>query len=463
MKRFVQWSRTKKAAVVAGTLAATILAFVAIPAAEGGTYTPSSVLGVYVGYQAPATVKAFGNSIGAQPAYAMDFLDGDSWSALVDSAPSYFAAWKGSGYSMVWGIPILPNATDYSLADGAAGDYNSYFLTLAQDMVAGGQGSSTVRIGWEFNGGWFPWAANGHAAAFIGYWQQIVDTMRSVPGQDFKFEWNPTAGDLGVGNLADYYPGSAYVDYVGLDVYDQNWSTYPGGAAEFANIESEGFGLNWLSTFAAAQGKSIVLPEWGLGTVAGDGGLPYTAENSQTSGGDDPTFINDMAQWIQANDVVEANYWQFGIDALSPSSNPNSYAAFVSDFGGGSPPPTTTTTTSAAPPTSTTTTTSGAPPTSTTTTSAPPPTSTTTTTSVPPPTSTTTTSVPPPTSTTTTTTSVPPPTSTSTTTSTTTSVPPPTSTTTTTSAPSSTSRERRARRRARRRLRQRAQPDCPGG
>src|ERR1700683_4096585 len=175
MKRLVQWSRTKKAFLVIAVLVATVLAFVAIPAAEGGTDSASSVLGVYVGYQAPATVNAFGKAIGAQPAYAMDFLDGDSWSALVDSAPSYFAAWKGSGYSMVWGIPILPNATDYSLADGAAGDYNSYFLRLAQDMVAGGQGSSTVRIGWEFNGGWFPWAANGHAAAFIGYWQQIVD------------------------------------------------------------------------------------------------------------------------------------------------------------------------------------------------------------------------------------------------------------------------------------------------
>jgi hypothetical protein len=391
MKRLVQWSRTKKAVLVIAVLVATVLAFVAIPAAEGGTESASSVLGVYVGYQAPATVKAFGNSIGAQPAYAMDFLDGDSWSALVDSAPSYFAAWKGSGYSMVWGIPILPNATAYSLADGAAGDYNSYFLTLAQDMMAGGQGSSIVRIGWEFNGGWFPWAANGQAAAFIGYWQQIVDTMRSVAGQDFKFEWNPTAGDLGVGNLANYYPGSAYVDYLGLDVYDQNWSTYPGGAAEFANIESEGYGLNWLSSFAAAQGKSIVLPEWGLGTVAGDGGLPYTAENVQTSGGDDPTFINDMAQWIQANGVVEATYWQFGIDALSPTSNPNSYAAFVSDFGGGSPPRTTTTTTSGSPPTSTTTTTTSvAPPpsstTTTTTTSNPAPTSTTTTTTTSPPT-----------------------------------------------------------------------------
>ena len=180
------------------------------------------------------------------------------------------ATWKNSGYSMVWAIPILPNSTQYSLTDGAAGDYNSYFLTLAQDMVAGGQGSSIVRIGWEFNGGWFPWAANGQAAAFIGYWQQIVNTMRSVPGQDFKFEWNPTAGDLGVGNLANYYPGSGYVDSVGLDVYDQNWAVYPGAAAEFANIETMGFGLDWLSSFATAQGKQMVLPSGDWAEVPGD-------------------------------------------------------------------------------------------------------------------------------------------------------------------------------------------------
>ena len=79
-------------------------------------------------------------------------------------------------------------------------------------MVSAGQGSSIIRPGWEFNGGWFPWAANGQAAAFVAYWQQIVTTMRSVPGQNFTFEWNPTAGDQGVGNLANYYPGNAYVD-----------------------------------------------------------------------------------------------------------------------------------------------------------------------------------------------------------------------------------------------------------
>ncbi len=150
------------------TFAATLLVaagFVMIGAlaTQGGTGAAgsSSPLGVYVGYQSPDAADSFGQAIGHQPTYAMDFLDGDSWSALVSTAPSYMSAWEGSGYSMIWGIPILPNNTQYSLADGATGAYNSYFLTLAQDMVSSGQGGSIVRLGWEFNGGWFPWAANG--------------------------------------------------------------------------------------------------------------------------------------------------------------------------------------------------------------------------------------------------------------------------------------------------------------
>ena len=311
-----------------------------MPSVGGGASAASggNVVGIYTGYQAPGLVSSFGEAIGEQPGYAMDFLDGDSWSALVDTAPSYMAAWKNSGYSMIWGVPILPyNSTTDSLADGAAGDYNPYFLSLAQDMVAGGQGGSTIRIGWEFNGGWFPWAANGQATAFIGYWQQIVNTMRSVPGQDFKFEWNPNIGDLGVGNLANYYPGNAYVDDIGLDVYDVSWASYPGAPAQFLSFSTEPDGLDWLASFAASEGKPITLPEWGLGWGPPNDGAPLSDPGTEVGGGDDPTFINDMAQWIRENDVEEATFWDFGSGAISPTSNPNSYAAFVNDFGAGSP------------------------------------------------------------------------------------------------------------------------------
>ena len=382
---------TRRSGVSKARRATPFLVLVAVAAAIGGFSTiggantggGSGPLGAYAGALAPGSVSSFGRSIGQQPAFAMDFLNGSSWSTMVDSAPTYMSTWSGSGYKMVWGVPILPNSfradsnpsdtsgSAYGLEQGAAGAYNSYFLKLAQEMVAGGQGSSIVRPGWEFNGNWFPWAAKGAAASFVGYWQQIVNTMRSVPGQDFKFEWNPSAGDQGVGDLADFYPGSAYVDYIGLDLYDQSWATYPGIAAEWNTYLTEPYGLNWLASFAASEGKPITLPEWGLDPdpSTNDGGQ-VSHPGSEVGGGDNPTFINDMAKWISQNNVYEATYWEYGSSLLSHNSNPNSFAAFVSDFGPGSgigsgstttttSPSGTTTTTTTTPPTTTTTTTVG--------------------------------------------------------------------------------------------------------
>ena len=144
------------------------------------------------------------------------------------------------------------------------------------------------------------------------------------------------------------------------------------------------------------------------------------------SGGDDPTFINDFAQWLMTNHILEASYFDDEYSTLSSSENPNSYNALLKDFGPGgvassgssssstsAPAPTTTTTAPAPAPAPTTTTTAPAP---TTTTTAPAPTTTTT---EPPRPTTTTTTTPPsaphttpttvPTTTTTTTPPAPPP------------------------------------------------------
>jgi hypothetical protein len=371
-------------------------------------------LGVYAGTASPDVVEALGQSIGEQPAYAMDFLDGTSWQSIED--PSWFLSqWNGSGYKMIWGVPILPdsfspdsnvsdtNGSASGLAQGANGNFDQYFVNLAEALVAGGQGDSIIRLGWEFNGGWFPWAANGSASNFVQYWQNIVTSMRSVTGQNFTFEWNPTLGDLGVGDLANYYPGDDFVDFVGADVYDQNWASYPGVAAEFATIESETYGLNWLVSFAVEHGKQITLPEWGLGSGKGDAGAPLTVAGEEVAGGDDPTFINDMATWIKANDVFEATFYDVGQSAVDSATDPNSFAALIRDFGPTSSSttttqPLTTTTTTQPPTTSSTTTTTTQPNLTTTTTAQPPTTSSTTTTTTQPPTSSssTTTTEPPP-------------------------------------------------------------------
>src|ERR1700679_2326900 len=212
--RVPRWVRTG-AVALAGSIfiliPAQVMGFsVGQPAVASATVT-AGALGVYAGAGNPAGVGSLGTALGAQPAFAMDFLEGTSWQTI-DNPSWFLSQWQGSGYQMIWGVPILPgtyspnsNISDttgsaYGLAQGAQGAFNSYFVTLANALVAGGQGSSIIRLGWEVNGGWFPWAANGSAANFVQYWQNIVTAMRSVPGAAFRFEWNPTLGDLGVGN-----------------------------------------------------------------------------------------------------------------------------------------------------------------------------------------------------------------------------------------------------------------------
>ena len=317
--------------LVLGLTAASCVYFSAVPSGASGP----PPLGIYDGAENASGVDALGGAIGRQLSYAMDYLNGTSWATMVSSAAKEARSWSRSRYAVTFSIPMLPDSGS-TLAGGAAGSYDSSFKGIARGLVANHQANSIVRIGWEFNAGWFSWSAkSADSSRFVAFWHQIVDTMRSVPGAAFKFEWCPNLGDEGVGNLANYYPGNSYVDYVAADVYDQNWATYPGAKDEFSNLETENFGLKWLASFAAQRGKPLALGEWGLGSGPGNAGQPYSANDATVSGGDDPTFINDMAKWIAANGVATALYFDFGSSALSSSSNQNSYHALLQDFGPG--------------------------------------------------------------------------------------------------------------------------------
>ena len=199
--------------------------------------------------------------------------------------------------------------------------HNQYFATLARAMVAAGQGSSIIRLGWEFNGIWFPWGASGHAGQFVAYWRQIVTTMRSVPGADFTFEWNPSRGDLGAGNLAVFYPGNKYVDYVGLDVFDVEWQSYPGAKAEFSHIEAGPYGLDWLAAFSKQHNKPMVFPEWGLGWGQSNNGAAVTGSGA-VGGGDNSVFITDMTRWFATHRVFEATYLGLRIEQRRRNEKP---------------------------------------------------------------------------------------------------------------------------------------------
>ncbi len=397
----------------------------------------NSRFGVFAGNSNVQKVDALGQAIGRQPNYVMVFLNGRSWQTLTDPS-KLLSRWDGTNYQLIWDVPMLPHTGEATLSSGATGEYNQYFVTLATALVGGGQGNSIVRLGWDFD-----WV--GQTTEFNAYWQQIVTAMRSVSGEKFKFEWNPTGVVDAAVDLDSYYPGTDYVDLVGLDVYDDTRGSYPGTSAEFTKLETEPYGLNWLATFAAQQGKSITIPQWGLGPGDSNNGAPVSKPGELTSGGDDPSFIDDMAGWMAAHNVFEATLWDVDASTIGPTMNPDSFDAVIGDFCEPSTsvaplPPTTT----SAPTTTTTTTTAALTPgtttesTTTTTTVIGPTTttvSTSTTTTTTTPSTITTTTTPTTTTTTQTTTPSTPETTTTTTTTTTT---PTTTTTTTTSIPTTT-------------------------
>jgi hypothetical protein len=261
--------------------------------------SPASTLGVYAGARAVDKVAAFEAWSGVTPlAHALDYFPGTSWADMT-GAEWLVEGWRGSPYRVVYSVPMLTNEGG-TLAEGAAGAYNHHFVKLATMMVARGAGDAVIRPGWEFNGSWFRWTAKDNPAGFAEYFRQIVTSMRSVPGAAFAFDWTTNLGKASVApDLA--YPGDAYVDYIGMDVYDHSWA--PGSTdpvVRWRDIRDQAYGLVWHRNFAAAHGKPMTYPEWALSERPDGHG-----------GGDDPYYIEQMHNWIAANNVAYHNYFEF--------------------------------------------------------------------------------------------------------------------------------------------------------
>jgi len=276
-------------------------------------------MGVYRWVNAPKNIDEFSKWLG-RPVWAEDFVGGESWDNV--GWPTWWlegwSKWVHAkeGRRLVLAIPLLAGPVDgsgptqgqkglrvpVSLKLGAAGDYNEHFRQLAENLVKYKLTDTILRPGWEFNGGWYTWKAKGAEKDFAEYWRQIVRTMRAVKGAEkLTFCWNPTLGEQDFpADLA--WPGDEFVDYVGLDVYDETWhpDTYPWpkGAAP-AEIErrrkkawsdwiiASPRGLAFWTKFAKDHKKPLAIPEWGLNQRASGHG-----------GGDNPHFIEQMHAFL---------------------------------------------------------------------------------------------------------------------------------------------------------------------
>jgi hypothetical protein len=294
-------------------------------------------IGVFNGFAATQNVAAFGTRLGRPMNLVHDYLAKDSWEKIKE-VYHVGERWRVAGYAgrIVFTVPILPDSGG-TLAHGAMGRYNHHFRELAKKLVAGGHDMAVLRLGPEFNGTWFRWTINTRNGGrfYAAYWRNIVRTMRSVQGARFKFDWAPNGGSSYVGgaqrqlSAESAYPGDRYVDYIGLDVFDQSWASDTGDASKrWRQLVRQKDGLNWHSRFANKHRKAMTFPEWGL-----------VHRPDRRGGGDNPYFIRKMHEWIQTHPVAYHLYFeskdQDGDFRVFGGSFPKAAQAFVQLFGGG--------------------------------------------------------------------------------------------------------------------------------
>jgi beta-mannanase len=147
--------------------------------------------------------------------------------------------------------------------------------------------------------------------------------MRSAPGAHFMFDWCINAYWRPI-PLTKWYPGDDVVDIVGIDAYD---SGVPAGwsSTRWDRLYNQQDGIKAVLEFAKAQGKPVSFPEWGLAP----------ADASSLGGGDDPSYVDDLAAVIRSNRVAYQSYfYHLGSEAVFDSS-PRSDAAYRLHFGAG--------------------------------------------------------------------------------------------------------------------------------
>jgi hypothetical protein len=223
---------------------------------------------------------------GAELTVGHTYLPGDRWSNIEGDVGFLedWARWRrGAPERMfVLNVPMLERNEERLpdrevrrlLREGAAGRYDAHFRALAERLVGLGAPDTVLVLGWEMNGITYSHRCGPDPESWKRYWNRIVTAMRSVPGQEFRFDFAPNRGRDAI-PWPECYPGDGVVDIIGMDSYDQA----PGRT--FEEQAATPYGLQYQVAFARARGKEISYPEWGL-----------------FRNGDNPAYMRGMLEWI---------------------------------------------------------------------------------------------------------------------------------------------------------------------
>ncbi len=198
---------------------------------------------------APATKPLWGAYVGWQELNMDDF---ESRVGKITDLRAVFVHWGNESQFPMYIAPyvrdrnktlvIFWEATDYNVATTEQprfnydailrGDWDAYFRSFAASAKT--YNAPVILIPFsEMNGDWFTVSGtkNGNTPAkHIAAYRYIREFFRTTP--NVQFGWAPNNGsvpDVAGNQIADYYPGDAYVDIVGVDGFNfggTQWETF---------------------------------------------------------------------------------------------------------------------------------------------------------------------------------------------------------------------------------------------
>ncbi|MEW2414218.1 glycosyl hydrolase [Streptomyces sp. NPDC046866] len=314
--------RSRLASTCIGTVTAGLLATGAALAApeEDQPKASDTAMGAYLDYgpRGVARIPFLSSWLGGREIrVGHTYLPGDRWAAI-EGGVGFLEDWaewrQGKPDRMfVLNVPMQERnegrVPDDQVArlirEGADGAYDHHFKRLAERLVELGVPDTVIVLGWEMNGVTYTHRCAPDPERWKAYWRRIVNTMRSVPGQEFTFDFAPNRGQDAIG-WTRCYPGDDVVDIIGMDSYDQ------GPGRTFDDMVTQPYGLQHQVDFAKAHGKRVSYPEWGL-----------------FRHGDNPEYVRRMLQWIDEQKPVYhtiTDYCPHGV--WQCKQNPKSARAF---------------------------------------------------------------------------------------------------------------------------------------
>jgi mannan endo-1,4-beta-mannosidase len=118
--------------------------------------------------------------------------------------------------------PSNPPHNTVSIAGIVNGEYDSYLETFADEVADFGH-QVIIGFGHEPDGKFYPWGEDHVSPSlWVAAWQHIVEVFRQQGAYNVTWLWTMNVLGSQTHPLSAYWPGSSYVNWVGIDGYYQH-------------------------------------------------------------------------------------------------------------------------------------------------------------------------------------------------------------------------------------------------